>query len=152
MKQLLEANKYDVTVFDIREFGDSRVKCIIGDLRIVDDVNKACAGKCNLRNWLLHLCVLLDCNACAVLCYAASPGVHLAPRVHSQVKAQRAHQAPLMSMPSCAVTTARVSCVVCMSVSSKASARIKLSATTSLTTYTDVALTLSFLIITSLQD
>lgn len=49
MQHLLDTGNYDITVFDIREFGDSRVKCIVGDLRVVDDVNRACAGKpiCN---------------------------------------------------------------------------------------------------------
>ena len=45
VQQLLDTGNYDITVFDIREFGDSRVKCIVGDLRVVDDVGKACAGK-----------------------------------------------------------------------------------------------------------
>ena len=45
VQQLLDTGNYDITVFDIREFGDSRVKCIVGDLRVVDDVNRACAGK-----------------------------------------------------------------------------------------------------------
>ena len=44
VQQLLDSGKYDVTVFDIREYGDSRVQCIVGDLRITDDVDKACAG------------------------------------------------------------------------------------------------------------
>ena len=44
MSQLLETGKCNVTVFDIRSFGDSRVKCIVGDLRKLEDVTKACAG------------------------------------------------------------------------------------------------------------
>ena len=45
VSQLLETGKCNVTVFDIRDFGDSRVKGIIGDLRWLEDVTKACAGK-----------------------------------------------------------------------------------------------------------
>lgn len=45
VSQLLETGKCNVTVFDIRSFGDSRVKCIVGDLRKLEDVTKACAGK-----------------------------------------------------------------------------------------------------------
>ena len=43
--QLLDTGKFSVTVFDIRDFGDSRVTCIIGDLRKLEEVKKACAGK-----------------------------------------------------------------------------------------------------------
>lgn len=49
VSQLLETGKCNVTVFDIRDFGDSRVKGIVGDLRKLEDVTKACAGK------VLHL-------------------------------------------------------------------------------------------------
>lgn len=49
VKQLLDNGQYDITVFDIRDFGDSRVKCVVGDLRIVADVDKACAGEFNLQ-------------------------------------------------------------------------------------------------------
>ena len=45
VSQLVETGKCSVTVFDIRDFGDSRVKCIVGDLRKLEDVTKACAGK-----------------------------------------------------------------------------------------------------------
>lgn len=45
VSQLLETGKCNVTVFDIRDFGDSRVKGIVGDLRQLEDVTKACAGK-----------------------------------------------------------------------------------------------------------
>lgn len=44
VSQLLETGKCNVTVFDIRDYGDSRVKCIVGDLRKLEDVTKACAG------------------------------------------------------------------------------------------------------------
>ena len=43
--QLLDTGKCEVTVFDIRDSGDSRVKCIVGDLRKVEDITKACEGK-----------------------------------------------------------------------------------------------------------
>lgn len=42
--QLLDTGKCDVTVFDIRDFGDSRVRCVVGDLRKLEDVTRACAG------------------------------------------------------------------------------------------------------------
>ena len=42
---LLDTGKCNVTVFDIRDFGDSRVKCIVGDLRKLEEVTKACAGR-----------------------------------------------------------------------------------------------------------
>lgn len=43
--QLLDTGKCEVTVFDIRDSGDSRVKCIVGDLRKIEDITKACEGK-----------------------------------------------------------------------------------------------------------
>ena len=36
--QLLQTGDYDVVVFDIRDFGDSRVRSIVGDLRNKDQV------------------------------------------------------------------------------------------------------------------
>ena len=44
VSQLLDTGKCEVTVFDIRDAGDSRVKCIVGDLRNLDDVTNACTG------------------------------------------------------------------------------------------------------------
>lgn len=44
VSQLLGTGKCNVTVFDIRDFGDSRVKGIVGDLRRLEDVTQACAG------------------------------------------------------------------------------------------------------------
>lgn len=43
--QLLDTGKCEVTVFDIRDCGDSRVRCIVGDLRKLDDITKACTGQ-----------------------------------------------------------------------------------------------------------
>lgn len=43
--QLLATGKCEVTVFDIRDSGDSRVKCIVGDLRKLDDISKTCKGQ-----------------------------------------------------------------------------------------------------------
>lgn len=43
--QLLDTGKCEVTVFDIRDSGDSRVKCIVGDLCKIEDITKACEGK-----------------------------------------------------------------------------------------------------------
>lgn len=67
--QLLATGKCEVTVFDIRDSGDSRVKCIVGDLRKLDDISKACAGKsaCAMQavpatdGAVVHCCTI-SCN------------------------------------------------------------------------------------------
>ena len=50
--QLLDTGKCEVTVFDIRDSRDSRVRCIVGDLRKLDDITKACTGESDLASML----------------------------------------------------------------------------------------------------
>ena len=57
--QLLDTGKCEVTVFDIRDSRDSRVRCIVGDLRKLDDIAKACAGESDLAS-VLCCAVLLQ--------------------------------------------------------------------------------------------
>lgn len=70
VEQLLDTGKCEVTVFDIRDLGDSRVKCTVGDLRELDGITKACAGESELASVLC--CAVLCCAVlrCAVLCCA----------------------------------------------------------------------------------
>jgi sterol-4alpha-carboxylate 3-dehydrogenase (decarboxylating) len=44
VNQLLETGKYEVTIFDIRDLGNPKVKTIVGDLRKPEDVDAACEG------------------------------------------------------------------------------------------------------------
>lgn len=44
--QLLASGRYEVIVFDIRESGDARVSCVVGDLRKAQQVAAAIAGGC----------------------------------------------------------------------------------------------------------
>lgn len=46
VQQLLDTGKCEVTVFDIKDSGNERIKRIVGDLRKLEDVNKACQGEC----------------------------------------------------------------------------------------------------------
>ena len=45
VEQLVESGKYEVTVFDIRDSGNSSVQTIVGDLRNFKQVDAAVAGK-----------------------------------------------------------------------------------------------------------
>lgn len=59
--QLLDTGKCEVTVVDIRDSGDSRVRCIVGDLRKLDDITKACTGESELASGLR--CAVLSCES-----------------------------------------------------------------------------------------
>ena len=44
MEQLVDSGKYEVTIFDIRDSGDSSVQTVVGDLRNLKQVEAAVAG------------------------------------------------------------------------------------------------------------
>ena len=51
--QLVDSGKYEVTVFDIRDSGNSSVQTIVGDLRNLKEVEQAVAGGLSATHSLL---------------------------------------------------------------------------------------------------
>ena len=54
VRQLVDSGKYDVTVFDIRDSGNSSVQTIVGDLRNLKQVEEAVAGEASLTGSQCH--------------------------------------------------------------------------------------------------
>ena len=73
VEQLLASGGYEVAVFDIRESGDARVSCIVGDLRAPEQVAAATAGACLLAHWLEAVRASACCGVQVVLRRAMLP-------------------------------------------------------------------------------
>ena len=54
VRQLVDSGKYEVTVFDIRDLGNSSVQTIVGDLRTLKQVEEAVAGEASLTGAHCH--------------------------------------------------------------------------------------------------